>query len=64
MGSATCERCQGASERTGALYELKRAGHHTWVVEVRSQVGEEPPLRLLFSGPKAYEEALEFLSSV
>lgn len=31
-----------------------------WVVEARVPESGDPPLRLIFRGPRAYEQALEF----
>jgi hypothetical protein len=53
-----CRRIR--SEPTATGFDLRCAGHDTWVVRACGLGANEPPLELIFTGPASYEEALQF----
>jgi len=61
LASAELSHCPPGFE--GMKLDLTRSAPDAWVVEARAGEGSDPPLRVIFRGPRAYEQALEFYLS-
>jgi hypothetical protein len=60
MGGVTGEVCKTAPGCGRVQLELVRAGHDAWVVVAPEPDQGDPPLRVMFHGSNAYNDALEF----